>query len=346
MPVYRVDPLRDTRWPGLLRRHPGATVFHAPGWLLALRRTYGYEPVVFTTSPPGEELANGWAFCRIHSWLTGRRLVSLPFSDHCRPLEDSSDALQEICSFLGKELQKNNWNYVETRPIRSLRGLRADFREFETFYWHTLDLHPGADEIFGRFNKDCVRRKIRRAEREGLTYEEGSNPSLLRKFYRLQMLTRKRHQLPPQPFAWFKNLADCMGEQFTLRVASKDGRPAAAIISLRFGDKVVYKYGGSDAELNRLGGMMLLFWKMIRDAKRDCAVELDLGRSDVENSGLIAFKEHWGAARSRLTYWRCPARVSWISAKGWKDRVAKNVLGHLPEGMLAVVGKVLYRHVG
>ncbi len=96
MPVYLVDPLRDRRWPDFLRRHPGATVFHAPGWLLALQKTYGYEPVVFTTSRPGGELANGWAFCQVRSWLTGRRLVSLPFSDHCQPLEDSTDALQEM----------------------------------------------------------------------------------------------------------------------------------------------------------------------------------------------------------------------------------------------------------
>jgi len=346
MPVYLVDPLRDRRWPDFLRRHPGATVFHAPGWLLALQKTYGYEPVVFTTSRPGGELANGWAFCRIRSWLTGRRLVSLPFSDHCQPLEDSTDALQEISCFLGKELKKENWNYVETRPMLSLHTLPEDFREFETFYWHTLDLHPGADEIFRGFHKDCVRRKIRRAEREGLTYEAGSNASLLSKFYHLQLLTRKRHQLPPQPFSWFKNLMDCMGEQLTLRVASKDGRAAAAILTLRFRDKVVYKYGGSDAELNRLGGMILLFWKMIQDAKRDRAVELDLGRSAAENAGLIAFKEHWGATRSRLTYWRCPAQVSWISGKKWKERVAKNVFGHLPEDMLALVGKVFYRHVG
>jgi len=38
--------------------------------------------------------------------------------------------------------------------------------------------------------------------------------------------------------------------------------------------------------------------------------------------------------------------VSWISGKKWKERVAKNVFGHLPEDMLALVGKVFYRHVG
>ena len=51
-----LDPIRDPRWPELLNRHPGATVFHTPGWLEALRRTYGYEPGVLTTAER-EELA-------------------------------------------------------------------------------------------------------------------------------------------------------------------------------------------------------------------------------------------------------------------------------------------------
>ena len=86
MAVYKIDPLSDPRWPEFLQRHPDAAIFHTPEWIEALRRTYGYEPVVYTTSSPGSDLTNGIPFCRINSWLTGRRLVSLPFSDHCQQM--------------------------------------------------------------------------------------------------------------------------------------------------------------------------------------------------------------------------------------------------------------------
>src|SRR5215467_14482639 len=85
---YQLDPIKDLRWAALVEKHPHASVFHSVAWLQALRNTYGYEPVVFTTSPPHAELTNAMVFCRIESWLTGRRLVSLPFSDHCEPLCD------------------------------------------------------------------------------------------------------------------------------------------------------------------------------------------------------------------------------------------------------------------
>src|SRR5690242_12893147 len=84
--VLAINPLVDDRWPEFIGRHPNASVFHSRGWLSALQSTYGYEPLAFTTSAPSEELKNALLFCVVRSWLTGSRLVSLPFSDHCDPL--------------------------------------------------------------------------------------------------------------------------------------------------------------------------------------------------------------------------------------------------------------------
>ena len=86
--AHEIDPLTDPRWDRFLQQHPRASVFHSTPWLEALRRTYGYRPVAYTTSAPHEDLENGLVFCRVESWLTGRRLVSLPFSDSCELLVD------------------------------------------------------------------------------------------------------------------------------------------------------------------------------------------------------------------------------------------------------------------
>src|SRR5262249_8581390 len=48
--VYTLDPLGDRRWPAFVDERPDASVFHTPAWLDALRRTYGYAPVVYTTT--------------------------------------------------------------------------------------------------------------------------------------------------------------------------------------------------------------------------------------------------------------------------------------------------------
>src|ERR1700691_1050981 len=84
--VHEIDPLTDRRWDEFVRRCSQSSVFHTVAWLQALHRTYGCEPIVFSTAPPGTEIENGLVFCRVESWLTGTRLVSLPFSDHCDAL--------------------------------------------------------------------------------------------------------------------------------------------------------------------------------------------------------------------------------------------------------------------
>src|SRR6266851_1576568 len=150
MRFYQVDPMQDARWAELVERHPRASVFHTAGWLRALQRTYGYEPVAFTTSSPTDDLKNGMVFCCINSWLTGRRLVSLPFSDHCEPLCDSAEDENFLGRYLQNELEKQEWRYIEIRPISGNFGQEGDgigFVPAATYFLHTLKLRPDLKEV-------------------------------------------------------------------------------------------------------------------------------------------------------------------------------------------------------
>jgi hypothetical protein len=61
MSVYEIDPLLDPRWPEFLQRNPRASIFHTVGWLDALKRTYGYEPVAYTTRQEPSWAAPGFS---------------------------------------------------------------------------------------------------------------------------------------------------------------------------------------------------------------------------------------------------------------------------------------------
>jgi hypothetical protein len=346
MTVYQLDPLTDSRWPGFLARHAKASIFHTPEWLHALRRSYGYKPMAFSTSN-GAELSNGVVFCQVQSWLTGKRLVSLPFSDHCQPLADGRD-LEAILEYLDRKRRSEGWKYIELRPavdVGIFKG-RPDLGVSDAFSYQTIDLKPDLETIYRRFHQSCVRRKISRAEREKLTYESGRSEQLLAKFRALLLITRRRHKLPPQPAAWFRNLVDCLGDRLTIHLLSKSSDPVASIVTLSYKNSLVYKYGCSDASFHNLGGMSLLFWKVIQQYKQNGAEEFDLGRSAPEDPGLIAFKGHLGASASELNYYRSPTprereavsepRISW----------ARQALAHLPQPILTEAGRLLYRHLG
>ena len=346
--VYQIDPLGDPRWPELVARHPRSSFYHSRPWLESLKRTYGYSPVVYTTSPPGSELRNGLVFCRIASWLTGRRIVSLPFSDHCEPLVDSQDVLEQLVSFLLRDFQKEHWKYTELRPRSSMAQLPRGLQPDKTYCLHSLDLSAGVKELYSSLHKDCIQRKIKRADREGLEYREGRSPELLADFYRLFVKMRQKHGLPPPPRAWFLNLAECLGPTMQVRIAFHGGRPAACMVTVVHRNTMTYKYGCSDPELTKLGGTPWLFWKVIQEAKSTGLRELDLGRSDWEDPGLITFKDRLGARRLPVTYWRFPKQHGVVSAvsEGRGQRLAGKIFRHTPVPFLTAIGRLLYRHIG
>jgi len=344
--IYPIDPIRDRRWETFVERHPHSSIFHRPEWLKALWRTYGYEPVAYTTAEPQEELTNGLVFCGVTSWLTGRRLVSLPFSDHCDPLLDENGMAPALLEELRKEQETRKFSHVEFRPRREFPALRFGAEPSASYCFHAIDLERDEKAIYSGFHKDCVQRKIRRGDREKLEYAEGRSASLLRMFYNLFVQTRQRQGVPPQPFRWFQNLAEYLGPAMQVRVALHGGRVAAAILTLQHQKTLVYKYGCSDTGLNNLGGTPWLFWKTIQDAKEQGLKELDLGRSGWDNPGLITFKDRLGGRRIPLSYFKYPQPASRTSLLGALRRPAGWVLGHSPQPLLIAAGRVLYRHFG
>jgi CelD/BcsL family acetyltransferase involved in cellulose biosynthesis len=344
--IYEVNPVLDRRWENFVATHPNSSIFHTPGWLLALHRTYGYEPVVYTTSPPQGELTNGLVFCRISSWITGRRLVSLPFSDHCDPLTGDGNSDSIVLEELRKEQRSQDWKYIEVRSRMGVLDQQSDEGSDSSFCFHTIDLTCDEQALFLKFHKNSVRKMIQRAERENLQYVTGSSNDLLEAFYKLYVRNRRRKHIPPQPFRWFKNLSKCLGPAMQVRVAFKGNRLAAGIVTFKFRKTLVYKYGTSDPQFNRLGGTPSLLWGAIREAKAMGLQELDLGRSDWDNRGLITFKNRLGGKQSVLSYWRYPNAAAQSGLLETFKRPAGWAMGHAPLPVLIAAGSLLYRHIG
>jgi lipid II:glycine glycyltransferase (peptidoglycan interpeptide bridge formation enzyme) len=289
-------------------------------------------------------MTSGLVFCKVTSWLTGRRLVSLPFSDHCEPLVGSPAEFDELLLPVRENLEREKWKYCELRPLQ-IRLNRPDiFGLSGHYFWHAVDLRPSLDDIVRKFHHS-VQRNIRRAEREGLAYLEGNSEQLLGQFYKLVVETRRRQHLPPQPMRWFRSLIASLGTNLKIRLAFKDGTPIAGILTLVHKQTVTYKYGASDAKMHRLGGMTLLFWNTIQQAKAAGYETMDLGRTDISNEGLATFKEHWGGVRSTLNYWRCPSRPL-VGESASHSRFVQRIIEAAPDRALIAAGNLLYRHMG
>ena len=335
----------DSRWEDLVNQHPRASIFHQRGWLQALSFTYGYEPCVLTSAAAGKPLQDGIVFCRVSSWITGTRLVSVPFADHCEPLVEDGGDLLEFVSHMQAECDRRHWKYVELRPFSGIQQQRLGLRPSSSYWVHELDTRPSLDQIARGLHKNSFRRKIRRAQSEKLSYEVGTYQQFVDEFYRLMLITRRRHRLLPQPRRWFHNLVSCMGDGVQIRMVRKDGIPIAAMLTLRHRALVVYKYGCSDKRFHKMGGMPFLFWKLIEECKSSGIDGIDLGRTDLTNEGLIIFKNRLGATRNPLTYYRYTNQKA-LRMPNWESQDFGSLFSILPDAVLSNAGGLVYRHIG
>jgi hypothetical protein len=73
---------------------------------------------------------------------------------------------------------------------------------------------------------------------------------------------------------------------------------------------------------------------------------MDFGRSDADNPGLITFKDGWGAKSSELTYLRWSRKQVRNIAERRSAGVVKHLFAMMPDAVLQMTGRILYRHVG
>ena len=188
-------------------------------------------------------------------------------------------------------------------------------------------------------------RRIRHAEHERLTYERSSSEQLVEEFYKLILITRRRHLLLAQPREWFQNLITELSPNAEIRVARKDGSPIAAILTLRHRNTVVYKYGCSDGRFHRLAGMPFLLWKMIEESKLEGAESINLGRTELDNRGLIEFKDRMGTTRSKTSYLRFPRTETTSGVQLSRLGMQRRLLPFLPGFVFSRMGRVVYKHI-
>ena len=137
-----------------------------------------------------------------------------------------------------------------------------------------------------------------------------------------------------------------MGTKLQIRLTRKDGVPIAAILTLQHRTSVLYKYGCSDERFHSLGGMPFLFWKLVEESKASGAEKIDLGRTDLNDEGLIAFKDRLGASKKLLTYYRYAKGELRDVSTLWLSRAVRRLFSLLPEAISSAAGRILYRHMG
>lgn len=309
-----------------------------------MQTSYGYQPFIATLLEPGGNLVAGIPLMEVKSFLTGKRWVSLPFTDYCRPLATTDSAIEELRNGLVNIAQQEQIPELELRwPYPILPSLRKTTH----YVLHEVDLQPG-DEYVWRNIHEMHRRNIKIARESNLRIIEGITQQHLADFYHLHTLTRRRQGVPVQPWKFFLSLKHLLLERRLgfLLLAYKDEQCVAGAVFLHWQGTLTYKYGASREDSLKYRPNNLIMWTAMQ---RGCAQgfsRLDMGRTDLENTGLRAFKSRWGAIETPLVYthWT-PGNINSLGSGRIKS-LMNALLQHSPAWVCRFSGEILYKHFG
>lgn len=335
-----LNPLEVAGWDGMILDFPGCTPFHSAAWARLLTESYGYMPQ-YVAVKTGARFLAVLPLMEIRSFLTGRRGVSLPFSDRCSILSHNSVHLGAIIDAAMSMGKRRRWSYLD------LRGLELPQKPFRRFYFHQLDLRPGHQKLFSRL-KSSHKRNIKKAANEGVTSAFFRSLASVRSFYHLNCMTRRKHGLPPQPFRFFRKLHEHVISRGMglVALAMYRGMPIAGGIFLNLGKMAVYKFGASDPAWLHLRPNNLVMWESIQWYARNDFESLDFGRTDMGHDGLLRFKEGWGSRRTILRYHRFDMATSGFVSSNKPSGKSLRLMEKIPLSVLRLIGRALYRHIG
>lgn len=345
MNLQIVNPVDYPSWDEMVLAQPGYSIFHSAAWARVLHESYGYMPYYFTVFKKGG-ISTLLPIMEVNSLFTGKRGVSLPFSDYCESIAPDDKEFGELFEDLVTFGRQSGWRYLEMRGSNDFFSRRT---HCSYHYGHVVDLRGGADRIYSRL-RDNNRRNIGKALREGVKVSISQSAESLEEYYRLHCLTRRKHGLPPQPEHFFKKIQDHVISQGlgVVALACAGEKAIAGAVYLGLGKKAVYKYGASDSRHQRLRVNNLVMWEAIKWFSERGFESLCLGRTEPENEGLDRFKSGWGARKRIIRYYRYDTskNVFVATLSRGTTQTHSALLTRMPVAVLKPMGKLLYKHVG
>ena len=349
-----IDPIEDPRWDEFVDNHPLGWICHLSGWKRVIEKSFkhmkGYYFVIWDGR--GSNIRAGLPLFHVKSWLTGNRLVSIPFATLCDPLVTSESQMVCMIDCAMDLFETLNASNMQIRTLTAAPYAQSCRLEETTYYKHHYLLLQEEPEMLKRtFHRSCVRQRISRAQKCNLSLRIGSDIEDLTVFYRLHSMNRKRLGLPVQPYRFFENLWEVFqpARRIQLLLAMKEEEVIAAMILFNYKERVSAEFAASDISSENMSPNHFLFWEAIKLAYEQGYKVFDFGRTAPANTGLMDFKSRWGTLVVDLPqffYPKAAADRTCKMEKTWKYKMASKICKQAPGLLQEKIGQFFYGHLG
>ena len=272
----------------------GASVYHTEQWHQVLAAAFGWRVRALLAHDAG-------GLCAWLPVVRKRRLgrtvwVALPLSHDCGWVTAPGTELSSLP--VG----------ALPRPLEVHGPVPAS--GFEAVQHHVVtvadpSVHGDEASLMGALDKK-KRAEVRKAGRSGVEVAMRTDPAAFDQARAFTVTTRHRQGSPMYPRRFFASLGALMAPagMCAVHLASHEGRPRAAVVSLQWGATRVYGYGADDGtpEGRRMGVNQAALWDAMSGALADGCDRFDFGSSPAHQDGLIRFKERMGGTTTPLVH--------------------------------------------
>ena len=305
--------------------------------------SYKFKPTYYTLFENGE-LNAVVPMMEVKSWITGKRAICLPFSDFCEPLFKDNSLSQTLTSEILNILEKKNMRYIKFRTTKNLYPFETE--QYRRDLRHILKLDKNESDLLKQCSEN-TKRNLKIAAKEKLQLKVQNDENGIKNFYDMMCETRKKHGLPPQPFLFFQNFLNIIITKGygDILFAIRNNNYISGAIYLKFGKKLLYKYGASYSQYLKYRGNHFVMWEAIKKYKEEGYEEFDFGETDLEHEGLKRFKLGWNTTELSIYTTKYNLKEkNYLQVSPLTQGFHNIIFNHLPIFALKIIGNHLYKH--
>lgn len=349
-----LKPEQLPEWDAFAENHPFGWISHLSAWKEVLERSFKHIRGHFLAlwDDDSNQILAGLPIYTVKSWLTGNRLVSVPFLTHCEALISFPQDMDKLLPPILDLYKHINASYIKLVTWRSAPLIQEPrMGTYRVYKHHYITFDSSLDDLRKKFHKTSVRQPISRALKGPLKVKIGESMTDLSAFFYFYSLTRKRLGLPLIPYRFFSSLWETLGSSpyLTLFLALYEGQPVSANLVLKYKDIALAEFAGDRVEYRKLYANQLLDWEAIKLSYNEGYAFYSFGRTALNNKGLMAYKSRWGTTVDDFHIFSYPGSFAERSVEresSWKYRLIAKMSQKAPGALFQILGKIVYRHMG
>lgn len=333
-------------WNVYVHAHPKACAYHNYAWVESVEQAYGH-PNSSLIALEDDKIVGVLPVIKMQIPFSGHYYCSLPFCDMGYAIGDNAQIVTALLDKLRELKQQSGAKKIEYRDTSEATETPIAEEEIEGKKVSMFLPLPNTSEELLKGFKSKLRSQIKKAEKNGLTFQTGNSQHLINEFYQVFIHNMRKLGSPVHSKAWYDALLKNYQDDILVSVVYTEKTPIGGGIVLRNGERACIPWASTLVEYNRLAPNMMLYWSLLEAATDSGTREFDFGRSTF-GEGTFKFKQQWGA-QPRLLNWFLPGEkpptAEQSGPPGKLRKLVEQTWPKLPIGITTAVGPRIRKYI-